>query len=170
VGIFMGGYDAERGNAQYCTVVNNTFFRNDRLLWGNGELGLQYNTRNNVIKNNIFYANSQNLLITNPFLQNEGNVVDYNVYYAPRGISESQWQWKKKNYSGFPSYRSGTGNDAHSKFANPLLVNPALPDLHIRAASPAVDVGQNLKAAGTLDIDGETRIREIIDAGADEAW
>jgi hypothetical protein len=167
VGISMGGYDSQRGSAEHCTVVNNTLFHNDRIRWGNGELYLQYYTRNNVIKNNIFYANSQNYLICNP-TGNIGNVVDYNVYYAPGGADGSDWQWKNKWYTGFSAYRAGTGNDPHSRFVNPRLVSTSLPNLHLQATSPAIDKGQNLAAAGTKDIDGQPRIQNIIDVGADE--
>lgn len=119
VGITLGGYDTLRGSTQRCTITNNTFLRNDRLMWGNGELGLQYDTRNNVIKNNFFEANSQNIFISNPFMENRNNTVDYNVYYAPGGAANSEWQWKRKSYTGFKAYRSATGNDAHSLFAEP---------------------------------------------------
>ncbi len=168
VGISMGGYDTLRGSTENCTIVNNTLFRNDRLQWGNGELGLQYDTRNNKIKNNIFYANSQNYLLTNPFTQNTGNVVDYNIYYAPGGAAGSEWQWKKKWCASFSAYRSATGNDAHSRFVNPLLVSTTLPDLHLQTTSAAIDAGQNLTASGPKDIDGQTRIQNIVDIGADE--
>lgn len=169
VGISMGGYDALRGSTENCAVVNNTLFRNDRLRWGNGELSLQFDTRSNTIKNNVFVANSQNILVTNPFTQNTGNVVDHNLYFSPGGAAAAEWQWKRKWYASFQAYRSGTGNDAHSRFVNPRLVSTTLPDPHLRTDSPAVDRGQNLPVAGTRDIDGEDRIiNGVIDIGADE--
>ncbi|MFZ2446554.1 MAG: right-handed parallel beta-helix repeat-containing protein [Syntrophobacteraceae bacterium] len=168
VGISMGGYDTLRGSTQNCVVVNNTLFRNDRLRWGNGELALQYDTRNNTVKNNIFYANSQNYLITNPFTLNTGNIFDYNLYYAPGGAAGAIWQWKKKLYTGFGAYRSATGKEGRSTFANPRVVGTTLPDLHLQATSPAIDAGQDLAVAGTLDIDGQKRTQNVIDIGADE--
>lgn len=169
VGISMGGYDTLRGSTENCAVVNNTLFRNDRLQWGNGELQLQYDTSNNIIENNIFYANSQNYLITNPFTQNTGNVIDYNLYYAPVGPANSEWQWKKIWHKGFSGYMAATGNDAHSLFANPVIVSKVFPDLHLKTTSPAIDKGRNLAAAGSADINGQTRIQGgIIDIGADE--
>jgi hypothetical protein len=168
VGISIGGYDALRGSTQNCTIINNTLFRNDRLWWGNGELMLQYDTRSNKIRNNIFFANSQNYLITNPFTQNTANLVDHNFYYAPGGMSGSEWQWKKKWYASFDAYRSATGSDAQSSFVNPLLVSTSLPDLHLQATSPAIDAGENLAAAGSRDIDGQTRNQNTVDVGADE--
>lgn len=168
VGISLGGYDTLRGNTRNCAIVNNTLFRNDRLQWGNGELMMQYDVRDNTIKNNIFFANSQSYLITNPFTQNSGNVFDYNIFYAPAGASDSEWQWKTRWYTSFAAYRSATGNDSHSRFVNPLMTSTTLPDLHLRTTSPAVDAGQNLATSGTRDIDGEPRSHNIMDVGADE--
>ena len=168
VGISMGGYDALRGATEYCTISNNTLFRNDRLKWGNGELQLQYDTGNNVIKNNIFIANAQNYFITNPFLVNSTNALDYNLYFSPGGAANGQWQWKKKWYTGFGAFRTGTGKDKNSLYADPLIAGTVLPDLHLQAASPAIDRGLNLTVSGKTDIDGEARIQNIIDIGADE--
>ena len=152
-------------------MLNNTLFRNDRLQWGNGELILQFDTRDNVIKNNIFQANAQNLLITNPFTENTGNVFDYNIYFTSAGNPASaEWQWKKLWYRGFETYRTKTGNDLHSFFADPLLADTATPfDLHIQPLSPAIDNGESLNSAGAFDIDGQARLQGImIDIGADE--
>lgn len=173
VGIALGGYDKLRGSTENCTIVNNTLLRNDRLQWGNGELLLQYDTRNNVIKNNIFQANGQNLLIANPFVENTGNVLDSNLYFTAAGNpANAEWQWQKHWYSGFDTYRAATGNDARSLFADPLLVSDVAPyDLHIQALSPAVDAGETLSASGVLDIDRQTRVQGLsIDIGADEAF
>ncbi|MGR8933160.1 MAG: right-handed parallel beta-helix repeat-containing protein [Gammaproteobacteria bacterium] len=173
VGITIGGYDRQRGSTVNCRIVNNTLLRNDRLQDGNGELMLQFDTRNNVIKNNIFQANSQNLLISNPFTENNGNVVDYNIYFIPGGNpANGEWQWKKQWYSGFNAYRAATGNDAHSSFVDPLLVSNTAPfNLHLQALSPAIDSGVTLKAAGQLDIDGQARVQGLtIDIGADELF
>lgn len=170
VGISLGGYDRRRGSTRLCTVVNNTLFRNDRLQWGNGELMLQFDTRDNVIKNNIFQANAQNLLITNPFTENTGNQLDHNIYFTSGNAFSAEWQWKKLWYTGFDAYRVATGNDVHSFFVDPLLLATVAPfDLHIQSVSPAIDSGELLNAAGRFDIDGQARVQgAMIDIGADE--
>ena len=168
VGISVGGYDRNRGQTVGCSIVNNTLFRNDRLQWGNGELQLQFDTRNLVIKNNIFVTNAQDYAITNTFTENTGNVVDYNLYFAPDGAANAEWQWRKLWYKGFAAYRAATGHDSHSLFVNPLLVNTTLPDLHLKSTSPAIGVGQNTGLAGGVDIDGEVRVQGGIEIGADE--
>ncbi len=168
-GIAMGGYDPDRGYAAHCAIVNNTLYHNDTVHSGSGELMLQYDTRNNIIKNNIFYANDQNVLISNVYIQNSGNIVDDNLYYAPGGAEHSEWLWQNVSYTGFDAYRSGTGNDAHSVFANPVFVDFVHPDLHLQSGSPAINKGDNSAVVSNHDFDGELRIQaNTVDIGADE--
>ena len=144
-GLFMGGYDRRRGSTEDCTIVNNTFFENDSAQDGNGEILLQYDTRRNIIANNILHANQQGYLITNPYTENTDNVVDYNLYFSPMGES-SEWQWQGTYYQGFAAWQSGTGNDSHGLFADPRFVDTSTPDLALRADSPAVDAGDPARA------------------------
>ncbi len=123
-GIAMGGYDDQRGSTRGCKVINNTLYHNDTRMDGNGELLLQFDIRNNIIKNNIFNANSQAILISNPYTQNTGSVVDYNLYFSPEGNENSTWQWKGVTYTGFDSYRADTTNDANGLFADPQFKKP----------------------------------------------
>ena len=107
--------------------------------------------------------------MSNIYTQNTGNIVEYNLYFAPAGVNDSEWQWKNVIYQGFASYKAGSGNDAHSIFADPKFVNPAGFDLHLQATSLAINAGENLSGVGASDIDGETRIQgNAIDLGADE--
>ena len=170
MGIAIGGYDTQRGSTENCVIVNNTLFHNDYRKEGNGELLVQFDTRNNVIKNNIFYANNVNALIVNPYAENTGNVVDYNLYFAPGGAANSTWQWKNVTYTGFAAYQAQTGNDAHGLFVDPKLVSTSAFDLHLQTNSPAIDRGQTIGEAGDKDIDGQPRVQgAAIDIGADEA-
>jgi len=168
-GIVIGGYDTDRGYAADCVIVNNTLYHNDADHTGSGELLLNYDTRNTVIKNNIIVADQQNLLIGNIFTENQGNIVDYNLFYAPGGAAAGEWMWKNITYTGFSAYCTGTGNDSHSVFIDPALVDPGTRDLHIRSISPAVDAGDNTAPVGDQDIDGQGRIlHHRVDLGADE--
>ncbi|MGG1941988.1 right-handed parallel beta-helix repeat-containing protein [Paenibacillus polymyxa] len=169
-GIAMGGYDDERGSTVNSKIVNNTLYKNDTLDDGSGQLLVQYDTRNNVIKNNIFVASSTDVLIYNGYTQNSGNVVDYNLYFAPGGSSGANWTWKDKEYTGFATYKSGTGNDAHSLFVDPKFVNATNGDFHLQPSSPAIDSGSTDNTIiGTEDIDGEPRMKgKAVNIGADE--
>ncbi len=170
-GIAMGGYDTNRGSTEDCVVVNNTLYHNDTDATGSGELLVQYDTRNNVIENNIMVAGAPNVFITNYYTANTGNVVDYNLYFSNGGAATSEWAWKDDFYDGFAAWQSGTGNDANSQFVDPQLVDPGSGDLHLTLGSPAVNAGDTLAAAsiGTEDIDGDVRVDGVaVDVGADE--
>ncbi|MFN2375671.1 MAG: right-handed parallel beta-helix repeat-containing protein [Candidatus Binatia bacterium] len=171
IGIAIGGYDTNRGSTEDCSIVHNTLFENDTDHSGGGELMMQHDTRGNVIENNIFQANSQNLFVANEFTLNTGNVVDHNLYYAAAGAAASEWIWKTDPYTGFAAWQAGSGNDANSVFVDPLLVSPAAGDLHLGASSPAIGAAVALDpaVAGTEDIDGNPRVSgAAADIGADE--
>ena len=168
-GLAMGGYDTQRGSTHHCDILNNTFFENDTKQDGTGELFIQFDTHDNLIQNNLFYANAQSLFMSNEYLENVNNVVDANLYYAPAGLDGSEWGWKTETYTGFDTYRTATGTDPNRLFSDPQLADPAQPDLHLQATSPARDRGQNLPQAGLLDFDGDPRVQNgTIDLGADE--
>ncbi len=168
-GIAMGGYDTERGSTENCIIVNNSLYHNGIGEYGNQEILLQFNTQNNIIKNNIFYADDQSILIGNPFTENINNIVDYNLYFHPSGINDCEFEWQNVIYQGFAAYRSATGNDSHSLFVTPQFTDLNVPDLHLLTTSSAINAGENLPEVGDYDIDGQTRIQGgIVDIGADE--
>ncbi|MCS7459823.1 right-handed parallel beta-helix repeat-containing protein [Paenibacillus doosanensis] len=169
-GIAMGGYDTNRGSTTDCKIVNNTLYKNDTVGLNGGQLLVQYDTKNNVIKNNIMAASSSNYLIYNGYTQNTGNTVDYNLYFAPAGSAGSLWKWKNTLRTGFSAYQTATGNDAHSLFADPQFVNEAGHDFHLKAVSPAIDAGYTDTAIiGDYDIDGQPRVQgAAVNIGADE--
>ncbi len=169
-GIAMGGYDTERGSTENCVIVNNTLYNNfTQGDWG-AELYIQFDTRNNLIKNNIIFANSSRHFIESWSAVMTANVVDRNLYFAAGGGTNGSFIWKNVTYATFAAYQTGSGNDSHGLAGvDPLLVNLAAPDLHLQSISPAVDHGQNLTQSGTVDIDGQARIQgRVIDLGADE--
>jgi len=152
--IMAGGYDANRGNAVNITIVNNTTYKGT-----GGELALQYNCNTIVIKNNIFYANSNQAYLQNWGSNNSAVAVNNNMYYGESTNSSGDW------------------NDANGKFMNPQLVSP-FADMHIGPGSPAINLGINLgndgsgnPISGTLDFDNQTRVvNNTIDIGAHEFY
>ncbi len=167
VGIAMGGYDRQCGSSHHNAILNNTLYQNDANHDGSGEIMLQFDTADNVIKNNLIVANDQSLFISNPYTENSRNVVDYNLYFSPLGPDDSEWQWKNVAYQGFAAYRNATGNDAHSLFVNPQFVDEATLDFHLQAGSTAVDAGDNTTDSGDVDFDGNPRSQNgAIDMGA----
>lgn len=164
-GITIGGYDAERGITEHCTIMNNTLFRNDTSNWGTGEFQMQYYMANNVFKNNILVSGPTGLLTVSksgPMQGNEPTVVmDYNLYHSPLGPGESVLQFDNARYRGFSDYLGATGNDKHSRFADPRFLNPAAGDFHLQADSPAVGAGEDLgmQVLGKHDLSDALRIK-----------
>jgi hypothetical protein len=145
--IMAGGYASNKGSADSIVIIGNTTWQG-----GDGEIVLQHNCRNVVIKNNILVARSGGAYLEQSGSGNTGIVADNNLYFGASASSPGSW------------------SDARAVFANPKLVN-APSNLHIGAGSPAIDAGAALGAAftGTQDVDGEARIGgPRPDVGADE--
>jgi hypothetical protein len=150
--------------------VNNSFYDNDTKNTGAGEFQIQYYSTNNLFENNIVYASSQNLFIYG-YTTSSGVTADYNVYYSAGGAANSNWTWKMIAYTGFGPYKTASGQDVHSIFANPQYVSLTTPDLHVQATSPAKDTGTNPGATvvGAVDFAGNARAQGAgIDIGAYE--
>ncbi|WP_051709699.1 DUF1565 domain-containing protein [Andreprevotia chitinilytica] len=168
-GISLGGYASSVGGTSYVSVVGNTLFGNDTQRTGSGELQIQYHATSNLIENNVLYANSQGLLINHIDSTLTPGTLDYNLYYTATGASQSQWVWKNSSKTGFTAYKSASGRDAHSQFADPQFADLVAPDLHIAAFSPAVNAGNNLGSVllGTVDFAGNPRLStSLVSQGA----
>ncbi len=106
-----------------------------------------------------------------------GNVVDYNLYFAPAGINDSDWEWRNQTYTGFSSYRAATGNDIAGGFVDPALRDSVAGDLSLQAGSPAIDSGDSAVCPETdyagagrpIDGDGDGDGNAVCDIGAYEA-
>ncbi|MGV6828553.1 MAG: fibronectin type III domain-containing protein [Flavobacteriales bacterium] len=154
LGITTGGYSNNRGDADNCTIVNNTFYKNNNSTrnqddWG-AEILLQSNNHNNIYKNNIVFADPNRPRVIEGNNTNTGTVFDYNLYFGST---------------------AGTAPGTNSIINDPLLVNPDSGDLHILNGSPAINTGENLSPSiiGDFDFDLEARIdSNIVDIGADE--
>jgi len=154
LGISTGGYARNKGNTENCSVVNNTFYKNNSSTrseddWG-AEILLQFNNINNIYKNNIVFAKTGRPRVIEGGTTNTGNVFDYNLYYGSS---------------------AGTAPGVNSIIADPLLIDPDNGDLHINIGSPAIDTGETLSDSiiGAADIDGNARIYNgNVDIGAHE--
>ena len=165
IGIAIGGYDRRRGSTEDCVIVNNTVVNTDGV-----ELLVQFDTRDNVIANNVFVAGPRHVFVENSFRENVGNTLDHNLYSSVDGSSAGVWLWKGVGYDDFEGWSARSGNDRSSVFADPAFADPAAHDYSLGPGSPAVDAGALLATSGALDLDGNPRAQAGgIDLGALEA-
>ena len=149
------------------TVSNNTAYHNNldngnKATW-RGELS-QQDSANNVWVNNIAVADPS----TNPNNTAIG-------FYG--GNSGTKW-FNNITFNGNPgqaSLKLEGGNNPAPTAANgnklgvdPLFVDPANDDFHLRPGSPAINAGTSSFGLGSVDIDGDPRAIGTVDIGADE--
>ena len=132
IGLAIGGYDTKRGNTEHCIIVNNTFYQDKGV-----ELLVRFNTRDNIIENNIVVANSGRRFLQNIYPQTHGNIVDHNLYYAAGGGDSGSWQGKGTTYRSFRAYVRAAGNDTPSMYADPPVSESPRAALRLRGAWPA---------------------------------
>jgi hypothetical protein len=174
-GISIGGYDEKRGSTDDTVIVNNTLYKNDTWHSGTGEFQMQFHMRNNIFKNNIVYIGDSGRAMLSRSGRVQPNIptatLENNLYYFPAGPSAVKWSFDNKDYSSFQDYVQATGNDRHSKFADPKFVDPAASNFHLQRDSPALGNGVNLgpSMVSTQDLDGSPRSRKgKIDIGCYE--
>jgi hypothetical protein len=166
VGLSIGGYSKGVGGTDHCVIVNNSLW--DDGIHGSsglGELQIQYYATNNTIENNIvdgYTLTSKYLLYDFTSSEPSPATLDYNDYYNTVGATGSLWDWQGKGITGFSTYQSTSGQDAHSRFADPLYVNitTAPYNFDVSSGSPAINSGTNLGAnvVGVLDYAGNPRV------------
>ena len=163
VGLSIGGYSKGVGGTDHCMIVNNSLW--DDGTYGSsglGELQIQYYATNNTIENNIAFASTTGYLLYD-YTSSEPHpaVLDYNLYYSTVGAGSSLWEWQGKSITGFSTYQSKSGQDAHSQFADPQYdnISTAPYNLDVMSTSPAVNAGSNLgvNVVGVLDYAGNPR-------------
>ncbi|SIO14837.1 right-handed parallel beta-helix repeat-containing protein [Chitinophaga niabensis] len=166
VGIYLGGYlGYTGGGTRNCYVLNNTLYKNNRVLGAfdeiEGELRLTENCFDNVIRNNLVYGGPADLFVHKYTNTGSGNIIDNNLYFT---TNTPGWIWNTTNgtpYTDFAAWKAATNVDANSIYgADPLITDPTLPDLRIQITSPAKNAGFVISAEkqGTLDIEGNPRI------------
>jgi len=166
VGLSIGGYSSKVGGSDHIVIVNNSLW-NDGTYGssGLGEFQIQYHATNNTVENNIFddYTLSSKYLVYDYTSSSPSPaVLDYNVEYDTAGASGALFDWQGKTITGFSAYKTASGQEAHSQFADPLYVNITTPpyNFDVASGSPALNAGTNLgvNIVGVLDYAGNPRV------------
>jgi hypothetical protein len=113
-----------------------------------------------AIKNNIIYTTNEDGIKSDYPITTPAKI-DNNCYYNAGGqyasdINSTGRTWAQHQAAGF---------DVHGINANPLFINN-FADLHLQSASPCRNIGADLSAYFTTDIDGVIRRIGSWDAGA----
>lgn len=170
-GLSIGGYDiSTTGKVSHCEIRNNTFYKNNTLNDGSGEI-IMTKATNCFFENNIFYTNTQNVLMTVEKINPQtGNNFNYNNWFTPDNDPNNiVVDWRRKSYSTFASYKNGTSQEENSVYGNPLFISKT--DHHLQTTSNCKNSGNpsTVIAIGETDYDGNNRITNtIIDKGAFE--
>ncbi len=148
-GISIGGYGAARGGTDHCSILNNTLVGNDRQSTGSGEFQMQFHATNTVFANNIVAGLPGRLLVHNATLNAVLPVaLDHNLYFSTDGAALAPFQWNAKHQKGFAAFKTASGQDSASVFADPMWVNATAGEYTPQAGAPALAlaVGGNLGA------------------------
>ena len=168
-GISIGASQQNDGVVQSCQVTNNTLFHDGLHDTTDGELRLQFGT-NNLIENNIVDA-SRNVVLLDGQLDTTGDTSDYNLYFVAGSPAAAQFTWDGFPYSGLNFLQATSQQDAHSIFANPLIIGAGTLRPHMSLHSPAVNAGNPgfVPASGETDFYGHPRVLgTAVDIGAIE--
>lgn len=133
-GMLAGGSSSAGSNA----VSNNTFYGNQYGVVVHD--GANFGT----FQNNIVWGSSSSyaLYVSGSFKS------DYNIV----GPAHSGYIYWNAGYSTLASYSGATGNDTHSKEADPLFVSPSTVDFTLQSNSPAIDKGVNLGTSYQMEL------------------
>jgi len=131
-------------------VYNNITYHNG-LLSSSGqrtELYLMGTAQGADIRNNIFVADDQNILVA-IVGATTGHTIDYGLYY---GGSATPFRWSGTAYD-FADYKTATGQDGNSLNSDPAFINAGANDFRLSSTSPAINAGTNLGSTYQLGLD-----------------
>ena len=144
------------GSLDGVQIYNNTISWNpaaDRSVLNNTAVFM--GTRPNFFKNNIIYSTVRSLINTNRSLKLNNNLYWYT------GSSSPKWSYNGVTYTGFNSYRSGSGQDSHGLYSDPKLNAPTSHSVGrpttaftLQSGSPAINAGASLTNMGSRDFFG----------------
>ncbi len=124
VGLALGGYGPERGEAFDLVVKRNILIGNNTLDDGSPEILIQFKVHDTRISRNSVTAtnNSQPALVrrvrrVGTHAQNDHVRLDHNDYGVPGSPQRARFSDGVEQYTGLSAWRRGTGQDQHSIIA-----------------------------------------------------
>lgn len=179
-GLALGGYTPTRKGCRNCSIVNNTFYHNNKLYLIDqsegsfGEVYFQNNNVDTIFKNNIFFATTTADFFVMENTTNAG-LMFYNNLYFSLGPNP-RWRINNVNINSWMAFQMA-GNEETGYYIDPQLNDPDNHNFTLlyveekAGKSPAKDRGDNLPLMlrGALDFLGNSRISGLgIDIGAIE--
>ena len=160
-GIYMSVWSG--GSVGNTYIYNNTVYWNPTNKTANTHFAIFVTSMaggrtitNTNIYNNIIYSTSPNLVNIENFSDPAQTHLDYNLYWYT-GAGSPLFSWGSTNYASFSAWKTGSGQDAHSLYADPLLNDPTYhaigfptTSFTLQAGSPAINAGANLVALGKV--------------------
>lgn len=161
------------GGIRNTFIYNNTIYHNPAnaapaiIIGTRGDIGIE----NTIIANNTIYATSPNLIRV--FSPPDQLSLDHNLYWY-LGPEEPRFILNGISYTSFSAWQTGSRQDLHSLFADPLLIDPSYHGISfpttsfkLQTGSPAIDAGADLVALGlVLDMGGQDFFGNPIPVGA----
>ncbi len=137
-------------------VYNNTSYWNPVLDGPAASFGADFTGTNpNLFINNIIYSDSSSLV----YKSNDKVQCDYNIYWSANG--KPIWKYQENKYYSLADWQNATGNDKHSMYKNPMLINPRYhgnkkpaPPFTLQKKSHAIDAGTDIGNMGSRDYKG----------------
>jgi hypothetical protein len=176
-GLAIGGYNyPSTGQVLNCTIENNTMYKNDNTLSGNGEIVIS-KASNCIFKNNVLYTNTQNISISSSYNGLQNNAFNYNAHYVPSAVASNlSFVFNNSTYFGLNNFQSSTSQEMNGIFADPLFVNsniasPSTVDFSLTSGSLCIDAGapDHMIISGETDFNYYNRItNSVVDIGAIE--
>ena len=146
-------------DGDYMRIIHNTIYSRNGA--GMGYHGLYVNGSNNMTQNNIVYApNGSSTYYGLYFTSGSVTTSDYNAVYTPN----HQFGYSSGAYSTLAAWRSGTGLDMNSSTTNPSFYKFE----PMRSCNSTLESGGKPLSYITHDFDGDPRISNNPDIGADE--
>jgi len=142
--ILLNSWDG--GSIDGLQIYNNTFYWNPATPGAVINTTWAYVTANqpDLFENNIIYGAAPWMIETTSIF-----TLDHNIYWTT--APSPTWQYDGNTYAGFASYQSSSGQDAHSFYADPLLIDPTYhspgkptTEFTLQASSPAIGAGANV--------------------------